>query len=186
MDRRADETRMSEPDTLKRTPLDRLKHWFRAHHLTLMTLPDTPHAIALGSAIGIFFGFTPLFGLKTLLSLAFAWSLKANKIAAFIGVTLHDIILPFWPAILLWEYRMGMWTLHRRLPGRVGFRHVALADYMEWTTFFTVGQPVLIGSLFLAFPAALLVYFGMRVVLIRSHARRAGETEGSGAPAEKR
>ena len=145
-----------------------LKCWLAAHHLTLMTLPDTPHSIALGAAIGMFFGFTPLFGMKTLLSLAGAWLLKGNKIAAFISVTLHDIILPFWPAIFLWEYRMGMWTLHRRLPQRPGFRHVALRDYMEWTTFFTVGQPLLVGSLFLALPAAVVVYFGLRGVLIRA------------------
>jgi hypothetical protein len=32
--------------------------------MTLMTIADTPHSIALGSAIGIFFGFTPLYPLK--------------------------------------------------------------------------------------------------------------------------
>ena len=48
---------------------------------------------------------------------------------------------------------------------------------MEWTTFLTVGQPLLIGSLFLALPAAVLVYFGLRAVLIRSNARRADEAE---------
>jgi uncharacterized protein len=149
-----------------------LKRWLAAHHLTLMTLPDTPHSIALGAAIGMFFGFTPLFGLKTLLTLAAAWLLKGNKIAAFICVTLHDIILPFWPAIFLWEYRMGTWTLHRRLPQRPGFRHVALLDYMQWTTFFTFGQPLLVGSLFFALPAAVLVYFGLRGLLIR--ARKTG------------
>ena len=151
---------------------ERLKKWLQAHHLALMTLPDTPHAIALGSAIGMFFGFTPLFGLKTLLSLAVAWATKANKIAAFISVTLHDLILPFWPAIFLWEYKMGMWAMHRRIPERPGFRRVVLVDYMEWTTFFTVGQPLLIGSLFLALPAALVVYVGLRGILIRSNARK--------------
>lgn len=170
-------------DQLENTPSEaipqagvwtRLKHWLQAHHMTLMTLPDTPHSIALGSAIGMFFGFTPLFGLKTLLSLAVAWLLKGNKIASFISVTLHDLILPFWPAIFLWEYKMGMWTLHRRLPQRPGFRHVALRDYMEWTTFFTVGQPLLVGSLFLALPAAAVVYFGLRALLIR--ARKAQPT----------
>ena len=149
-----------------------LKRWLAAHHLTLMMLPDTPHSIALGSAIGMFFGFTPLFGLKTLLSIVGAWLFKGNKIAAFISVTLHDIILPFWPAIFLWEYRMGMWVLHGRLPERPGFRHVALVDYMEWTTFLTVGRPLLVGSLFFALPAAIVVYFGLRGVLIRTHAKR--------------
>jgi uncharacterized protein (DUF2062 family) len=62
--------------------------------------------------------------------------------------------------------------LHRRIPERPGFRHVALRDYMEWTTFFTMGQPLLVGSLFLALPAAVVVYFALRGVLIRAHARR--------------
>jgi len=170
-DRRPDDTQREKTGGGKGTgfgPWQWLIRWLRAHHLTLMALPDTPHSIALGSAIGMFFGFTPLFGMKTLLTLAAAWLLKGNKIAAFISVTLHDIILPFWPAIFLWEYRMGMWTLHRRLPERPGFRHVALGDYMEWTTFFTVGQPLLVGSLFLALPAAVVVYFGLRAVLIRA------------------
>ena len=41
--------------------------------MTLMTMADTPHSVALGSAIGIFFGFTPLWSLKTLLSIGVAW-----------------------------------------------------------------------------------------------------------------
>src|SRR2546430_202799 len=44
--------------------LARLKRWLVMHHMTLMTIADTPHSIALGSAIGIFFGFTPLYPLK--------------------------------------------------------------------------------------------------------------------------
>jgi len=151
----------------------RLVRWLRGHHMTLMTLPDTPHSIALGSAIGMFFGFTPLFGMKTLLSVAVAWLSKSNKIAAVITVTLHDILLPFVPAIFFWQYRLGMWALYGRVPQRPGFRHVALRDYMEWTTFLTWGRPLLVGSLFFAVPAALIVYFGLRGVLIRARAKTA-------------
>ena len=68
-----------------------------------------------------FFGFTPLMGLKLLLSIAVAWLLRSNKIAAAIAVTLHDLILPFSPAIYLWEYKMGMWVLHGR------FRNTAVS-----------------------------------------------------------
>ena len=170
-DQRLDDPKREETSgetAIKLNPWKRLIRWLRAHHLTLMTLPDTPHSIALGSAIGMFFGFTPLFGMKTLLSIVGTWLCKGNKMAAFISVTLHDIILPFWPAIFLWEYRMGMWVLHGRMPQRPGFRHVPLRDYMEWTTFLTVGRPLLVGSLFLALPAAVVVYFGLRGVLIRA------------------
>src|SRR5438045_4783260 len=157
-------------------PWRRLKRWMRAHHLTLMTLPDTPHNIALGAAIGMFFGFSPLFGLNTVLAFLVTWAFKANKTAAVITVQLHDILLPMVPAMFFWQYKLGMWALYHRLPQRAGFRRVSLSDFMEWTTFLTVGRPILIGSLFFAVPAALLVYFGLRGVLIRSRARNEKST----------
>jgi uncharacterized protein (DUF2062 family) len=152
----------------------RVHRWMRAHHMTLMALPDTPHSIALGAAVGMFFGFTPLFGMKTLLSIMVAWLLRSNKIAAVITVTLHDILLPLVPAMFFWQYKLGMWVLYGRVPQRPGFRRVALGDFMEWTTFLTVGRPLLVGSLFFAVPAAVLVYFGLRAVLIRSRAKPPG------------
>lgn len=180
-DQRPDDTKTETTNgesAIKPTLWQRLKRWLRAHHLTLMTLPDTPHSIALGSAIGMFFGFTPLFGMKTLLSILGAWLCKGNKIAAVITVTLHDLLLPVVPAMFFWQYKMGMWVLYGRLPERPGFRHVALRDYMEWTTFLTVGRPLLVGSLFLALPAAVVVYFGLRGVLIRARKTNAGDVIG--------
>jgi uncharacterized protein (DUF2062 family) len=149
----------------------RLHEWMRGHHRKLMNLPDTPHSIALGAAIGMFFGFTPLFTVKTLLAFAITWLCRANKTAAIITVTLHDVLLPLVPAMFFWQYRLGMWALYHRVPQRAGFRRVALGDFMEWTTFLTVGRPILVGSLFFAVPAGLLVYFGLRAVLIRSRAK---------------
>jgi uncharacterized protein (DUF2062 family) len=143
----------------------------RAHHMTLMTLPDTPHNIALGAAIGMFFGFSPLFGLKTILAFFVTWACRANKTAAVITVQLHDLLLPFVPAMFLWQYKLGMWALYHRVPQREGFRRVPLSEWLEWTKFLTVGRPILVGSLFFALPAALIVYFGFRAVLIRSRAR---------------
>jgi len=46
-----------------------LRRWLHEHSLKLLAIRDTPEAIAGGVAIGIFFGFTPLFGLKTLLAI---------------------------------------------------------------------------------------------------------------------
>ena len=82
-----------------------MKSWSVAHHMTLMTIADTPHSIALGSAIGIFSGFTPLYPLKTLLSIAVAWIFRCNKVAAAIAVTLHDVLIWAMPAIYLVEYQ---------------------------------------------------------------------------------
>ena len=170
----SDEPKQSDAATGQPRPSmwRRLHGWMRAHHMTLMTLPDTPHNIALGAAIGMFFGFTPLFTMKTLLAFLITWLFRANKTAAVITVTLHDVLLPLVPAMFFWQYKLGMWALYHRLPQRPGFRRVSLGDFMEWTTFLTVNRPLLVDSLFFAVPAGLLVYFGLRAVLIRSRARR--------------
>jgi uncharacterized protein (DUF2062 family) len=146
----------------------RFRAWLSHIHIRLVTIEDTPHSIALGVAIGIFFGFTPLWSLKTLLSIAVAWICKSNKIAAAISVQLHDLILPFMPAIYLWEYETGYWVLHGHLPARVHFHPLALRDYMHWEAFFSVGRPLLVGALVIGLPSAAIVYFVCRG-LVTSH-----------------
>src|SRR4249919_3066379 len=107
----------------------RFRDWLSHIHFRLVTIEDTPHSIALGVAIGIFFGFTPLWSLKTLLSILVAWLFKSNKIAAAISVQLHDLILPFMPAIYLWEYKFGYWAIYGRLPQRIHLRALEFRDY---------------------------------------------------------
>ena len=152
----------------------RLRDWLSHLHIRLVTIADTPHSIALGVAIGIFFGFTPLWSLKTLLSIAVAWLCKSNKIAAAISVQLHDLILPFMPAIYIWEYKVGFWALHGHLPNRIHFHPLALRDYMHWEMLFSVGRPLLVGSLLLGLPSAAIVYLVCRLLVTR---HRAGRTE---------
>jgi uncharacterized protein (DUF2062 family) len=139
--------------------------------MTLMTIADTPHSIALGSAIGIFFGFTPLWSLKTLLSIAVAWVCRCNKIAAAIAVTLHDALIFVMPAIYFAEYKVGCWALHRPLPAhRVRF-HFSFYDYRNVDVFFRLVWPAMVGSLFLAIPSAIFVYFLVRILLSRGQQR---------------
>jgi len=148
--------------------LERKKRWLADHHMTLVTMADTPHSIALGSAIGIFFGFTPLWSLKTLLSIAIAWVCRCNKIAAAIAVTLHDVLIFIMPAVYFAEYKLGCWSLHRPPPAhRIRF-HFGLHDYLNWELFRRVVWPAMIGSLFLAIPSAVIVYFVMRMLISRA------------------
>jgi uncharacterized protein (DUF2062 family) len=146
----------------------RLKGWLVEHHMTLMTIADSPHSIALGSAIGVFFGFTPLYSLKTLLSIGVAWILRCNKVAAAIAVTLHDVLLFAMPAIYFAEYKLGCWVLRRPPPVRVRFGHLGLHDYVSWHLFSHLVWPALIGSLFLAVPAAIAAYVIMRLLVSRA------------------
>jgi uncharacterized protein (DUF2062 family) len=134
---------------------------FKALGARLVTLRDTPHAIAGGVAIGVFIGFTPLFGVKTLLSLGAAYLLRCSPIAAVIAVSLHDVITPLWPVLLRIEYDLGFWVLSNphHFPPKMEMHHIHFSELMKWTTFFNLGLPLLIGSLFLAAPAALFFYF---------------------------
>jgi len=138
--------------------------YFKGLGKKLLSLKDTPHAIAGGVAIGVFMGFTPLFGLKTLLSLGIAYALRCNPIAAVIAVSLHDVVTPLWPVLLRAEYDLGYWILHHQLPPKLEVHHIKVSlsemrSMLQWTTFFHLGLPLLIGSLFLSAPSALISYF---------------------------
>src|SRR5262245_40733698 len=151
----------------------RAKEWFKRHSLRLLAIRDTPEAVAGGVAIGMFFGFTPLFGLKTLLSLAVAWLFGCNLLAAAVAVTLHDIALPFMPLLYRWEYDVGYWLLSHPHAWPQSLSHVHLGPHAwrSWTTFLTVGKPLLIGSLLFSTPVAVVAYYVTRRAIIR-HRRK--------------
>ncbi len=134
----------------------------------LLDLKDRPHAIAGGVAIGMFIGFTPLFGIKTLLCLGLAYALRCNPIAAVVAVSLHDVVTPFWPFLLVLEYRIGTLVLgHPMGASAFSGHHIHLMELLKWTTFLDVGLPLLVGSLFLAVPAAVVAYWVTLEVLKR-------------------
>lgn len=147
-----------------------LRAWFQKHSLKLLAIRDTPEAIAGGIAIGIFFGFTPLFGLKTLSAILFAWLTGSNILAAVIAGTLHDIVLPFMPFIYWWEYGLGYWILNGNWPPFTRL-HLAPHAWRNWTTFVTVGKPMLLGSALCGAPVAGLFFLVSRRVVLR-HQRK--------------
>jgi hypothetical protein len=155
--------------------LKRISAYFTGLGHKLLSLRDTPHAIAGGVAIGMFIGFTPLFGLKTLLCLGLAYLLRCNPIAAVIAVSLHDVVTPFWPVLLKVEYEIGTWVLgfFNHVPPKLELHKFHYQDMLKWTTFLDVGFPLLVGSLFLSAPAALVSYLGMlRFVQYRERKKR--------------
>lgn len=131
-------------------------------------MADTPHSIALGSSIGMFFGFTPLYTLKTLLSIAVAWIFRSNKVAAAIVGNLHDVFLFAMPAVYFFEYKMGCLILHRPPPTHGGFHHFAIGNYLHWQFIVRVIWPAMVGSLVLGVPSALITYFILRMLISRA------------------
>src|SRR5262249_43921706 len=100
----------------------------------LHQIRDAPHAVAGGVAIGMFWGFTPFTGLKTLLSLGTAWLLRCSRISAVIAVALHDVLLPVWPVILRWEYDIGFWILSNphQFPPKLTPHKLHLGRLLSW------------------------------------------------------
>jgi uncharacterized protein (DUF2062 family) len=148
----------------------RIMDWFREEWERLIHLKDKRRAIAVGASVGVFFGFIPLWGLKTLLAIGSARLLRGSLVAAAIAVTLHDVILPVAPLLLRWEYDIGYWLLHHphELPPHLHLHAHDPAVWFHWSSFFTVGRPLLLGALVVAAPSAVVTYFLIRRLLGRS------------------
>lgn len=156
-----------------------LQRWLQDHSLRLLAIRDTPEAIAGGVAIGIFFGFTPLFGFKTLGAMLVAWLTRSNILAAVIAVTLHDLVLPLMPFVYVWEYYLGYWILNHEWPrrGEPSFHFpLHLQEMRDWSTLTRFGHTLtidLVGSVVCALPAAGICYFVTKTIIVRHRARKA-------------
>lgn len=153
--------------------------WLLEKGQQLIQLKDTSHAIALGTAVGMFFGFMPLWGFKTLLALGLSRLLRGNLLATAIATTLHDIALPLMPLLLRWEYEIGYWILSHPhgLPPSLRLSHYSPSVWFHWSTFLTVGQPLLLGSIIFATPVAIATYFITLVAVQRSQPKQTAAPE---------
>jgi len=155
-----------------------LRRWLHEHSLKLLAIRDTPQAIAGGIAIGIFFGFMPLFGIKTLSAIFLAWLTGSNILAAVIAGALHDVILPLMPAIYVWQYNLGYWVLsqpHHFPPPMHKFKIEGPAWHF-WTTFFSIGKPLLVGGFIFSTPAAIAAYFISYRIVDRHQRKKNAQT----------
>jgi len=153
------------------------RRWLHQHSLKLLAIKDTPEAIAGGIAIGVFFGFTPLIGFKTISAILFAWLTGSNILAAVIAGTLHDVLWPVMPAIFWWEYQIGYYILSypHQLPP---FTKSVLPPHVwhRWASFlFTVGKPMLLGSFVGGTPLALLSFFVSKGIVTRHQRKKAAQ-----------
>lgn len=153
-----------------------LRRWFRKHSLKLLAIRDTPQAIAGGVAIGIFFGFTPLFGLKTILSIFFAWLTGSNILAAVLAGAMHDLALPLMPAIYLWEYKVGYWLMSHphELPPSIREFHWNVFHRDTWSKLFygDVGVRLLLGGVIFGGPFAALSFWLTHFFVVRHQLKR--------------
>jgi uncharacterized protein (DUF2062 family) len=144
------------------------KGFLKSRYDQIHHIRDAPHAVAGGVAIGMFWGFTPLAGFKTLLSIGFAWLCRCSKLSAVLAVALHDVLIPIWPVILRWEYDLGFWILSHphHFPERMHVKGFRLENWMHLKTLQFL-WPTFVGSIVFALPLAALSYW----IVLRSLAR---------------
>lgn len=154
-------------------PVSKFRAYVAQKYHHMMAIRDTPHAIAGGVAIGVFISFTPVVGLKTLLSIFVAWLGRCSKLAAALAVTFHDILLPVWPLVLVWQYRIGFWLLSHphHLPPRLPSGHLTPEYWLHWRTLEAV-WPMAIGSVIMAAPVSMGCYF-LTLKIVARHREKA-------------
>ena len=154
-------------------------------------LPDSPHRIAFGLAIGVFASFSPFFGAHLLLAAGLAKLLRANIVASLIGTFVgNPLTFPFIAAVSLGLGRRilgygasghdferlthsfalaasGLWSSLMSLVGRgqpQWGRLEPFVDYVLW--------PYFVGGLLPGLAAAAASYWLLRPLIAAYQARR--------------
>jgi uncharacterized protein (DUF2062 family) len=106
---------------------------------------------------------------KTPLALLVASLFRSSKLAAFLGVTVHDVLWPLIPVLLRAEYQLGYWCLNNphHFPPRLHLGQVHFHVAFSWSRISTSIEPLLVGSVILGVPIAAVSYFAVRATLSR-------------------
>ena len=138
--------------------------WERLSHIDAR-----PDLIAAGFAIGIVASFLPLNPSPIILATVVAWLLKRNVIAAVAGATAAILYTPLLPLIWLAEYRLGMLILPVRHPLALDQARLWSVLQNSWDAY----AAMLVGSVFIAAPIALLAYLIVKFLAERWARKRA-------------
>ncbi len=103
-------------------------------------IPDKPHRIARGIALGVFVSFTPFFGFHFLIAGALAWIVRGNLAAALIATFVGNPLT--FPVIMQVSVELGSWMLGQEggllLPAIVGaFSHASVELWRNVVAIFT-------------------------------------------------
>lgn len=128
-------------------------------------IDDTPHKIAAGAALGVFFGIVPGEGFGT--TLLFSYLLRLNRLAALAGVSIVNtwttvLVLPF--AAIAGAFVLGVnkTEIIHRFNGLNG-NYFQL--FLNKVFFREITLPLLVGFFIVAGTVALLIYLLLLLVL---------------------
>ena len=160
----------------------KLKWWSSPKTLFnyVLGLDDTPHQIALGVAVGFFWGMTPTVGVQMLLVVGFyylckpffAFNVKASLVTVYISNPLTML------AIYWFDYEVGTLFVHGDLTKSELAAVLEYASFAEWwetikDLVVRVGLPMLIGSVAVGTACALASYPVTRWAVVSWRGRKA-------------
>lgn len=149
----------------------------------LLHTHDTPARTAAAYALGVFFGFSPVLGLHTILGLFCAFALNLNRVAVLLGVytNLPWIVLPYY-TLATW---LGAAILGVEVPAAIVAPLVAALENRSWADFraaatnlrpflfaFMLGSTL--GSIVLS-----LIAYRIAFAMITSHRRHSSHPQSS-------
>ncbi|GIX18218.1 MAG: hypothetical protein KatS3mg119_2404 [Rhodothalassiaceae bacterium] len=135
----------------------------------MLRLQASPHAVAVGVAVGVAISFTPLIGFHLLLAAAVAWALRGNVLAAWIATLVGNP----WTFPFMWSasYMLGRVLLGHGA-GPAGFEiGRVLADPVA--TLAPVFWPTTLGGLLLGSAIGAAVYYPLCRAIAAHRAHRA-------------
>lgn len=132
---------------------------------SLLHIADTPERTAAAFAMGVFFGFSPLLGLHTLLALALAFVFNLNRVATLLGVysNLPWIIGPYYAIATMVGAQITRKRIPRGLRGQLRMLFdMSMLQGEFWSHLFGVLKPLAVpfavGSTFGALLLAAAAY----------------------------
>lgn len=143
----------------------------------------TPNQIAAGFSIGFFISFLPIPGFQTLAALILAFLLRINKVACLVGLHMHLVMFPVIPLVFVAEYNIGKDLLHFHYLHSISPEHFNLLRLLHkgWPFFCAM----VVGSLVLGLPSALVSYWCVKCTAIRWQDGREGQ-DNADKPSTKR
>lgn len=135
-------------------------------------------ALAAGFAVGVFFSFTPLVSLHTVLALLVAFVFRLSKIAAAAGVWVNN---PYtMPLVFYGCFRFGEWLLGIRVP-QPAFEQWTLETFLKAAV--PYAAPLFLGTTIVGLLAAATAYVIVYRIAVRvKSARRGGKTKNPALP----
>lgn len=139
----------------------------------LVSLDDSAHAIALGSALGMWVGMTPTVGVQMPILLAIWFLIRRwlyfNVTASMLVVLVSNPLTT--PPIYWFNYELGSWILGNGI--ELSFKEILTFDsFATWwdavcALVVQAGWPLLVGSIVVATALAIPTYFAILAILLR-------------------